>query len=114
MTREEALRSANEIAQRVLAFGEHAARAADGADAARVEARHADEMMRDRDAEKRRSERHEKLGAHVRIVDAKDITGRVVAVTVHLDGTTTFGVAYWNNGTRETISFRADELEVEP
>lgn len=55
-----------------------------------------------------------RVGDRVRITDAKDIAGRVVSVTSHLDGTTTFGVAFWNNGSRETISCRADELEVIP
>ncbi len=52
------------------------------------------------------------LGARVRILDAKDIVGRVVAVTSHLDGTTTFGVDYWSNGSRSSVGCRADEMDV--
>lgn len=73
MTKEEALRVANEIAHRVLGFGENAARAADGAEAARVEAKHADAMTKERDAQKRRAKRLATAITQVReILGAKD------------------------------------------
>lgn len=52
------------------------------------------------------------LGARVRIVDARDIVGTVVATTHHLDGSSRLVVDYWSNGSRESLACEARELEV--
>lgn len=56
MTKEEVLRVANEIAQRMLTFGRNVAGSADGAEAARVEAERNDEVTQTLNAERRRAD----------------------------------------------------------
>ena len=52
------------------------------------------------------------LGARVRIIEAADIKGIVVAETRHIDGTTTFTVEFWHNGDRCNLNCEPRELEV--
>lgn len=53
-----------------------------------------------------------RLGTRVRIVDARDIVGTVVAITHHIDGSHRLGVDYWANGSRQSLACEARELEV--
>lgn len=111
MTKEEALRVANEIAQRVLTFGENAAKAADGAVAARVEAKHADEMTKERDAQKRRAERLATAITQVReILGAKD--GESVQEMARRIAAALRDTA-WISEMREILGARKGELMVD-
>lgn len=53
-----------------------------------------------------------RLGARVRIVDARDIVGTVVAITHHIDGSRRYHVDYWANGSRSSLSCESRELEI--